>query len=77
MDRPLVLAAWNDGVAVRFGTFPARAKTRGVQFPSAGALLTTLSAWLTGHFPVRVKVILNWVPLIVEAVNGLPLKNVA
>ena len=43
LDRPLILAAWDDGVAVGFGVFPARAKARGVKFPSAGAFLASLS----------------------------------
>ena len=43
LDRPLILAAWDDGVSVGFGAFPAGAKARGVKFPSAGAFLASLS----------------------------------
>jgi len=53
LDRPLVLAARGDGVAIGFGTLPGRAKPRAVQLPSAGAFLSCLSTRLTGHFPVR------------------------
>ena len=53
LDRPLILAAWNDGVAIGFSAFPTRAKARRVEFPSAGAFLARLSTRLTGHFPVR------------------------
>jgi hypothetical protein len=53
LDRPLIFAAWNDGVAVGFGLLPGRAKAGGVEFPSARTLGTRLSARFADHRAFR------------------------
>jgi hypothetical protein len=52
LNRPLIFATRDDCIAVAFGTFPRRAKSRGVELPSARASLSRLSVRLTGHFAV-------------------------
>jgi hypothetical protein len=77
LDRPLIIPARNDGEAVGFGTLPAGAKAGTVRFSSAGAFLPDFPRGWRVIFPSGVKVILNCVPLVVEAVNALPSKKQA
>jgi hypothetical protein len=76
LNRPSILAVWNDGEAGGLGPISARAKTRRIELPRAVIFVAGLSERLAGHPPSGVKVILNWTPLGLEAVNGCPLKKV-
>jgi hypothetical protein len=55
LNRPSILAVWNDGEAGGLGPISARAKTLRIELPRAVIFLAGLSERLAGHLPVRRK----------------------
>jgi hypothetical protein len=77
LNRPLILAALNNGVAVDLALLPSRAEARGISFQVPELLPPDVPRGSRVIVPSGMKFILNLVPPCVDAVKGWPMKKVA